>query len=359
LDLPTFKNNYKHGVINLKSLNINSNDENDENNENNDIMKFKNMIEFLRMITKFCNGIINFELCIRKKLNEEFIKIFMNIIRLQPLKRLFIISENMNIKKIYNNLEFRSKTLNILIFENINFQKINSSFIILLKLECLEQLEFKFCFGFTSKHYETLHNTKKKLLQLKELKWWDGNDENIKLHAAIINSLCGEALLNLDSNIFTSGTVKILKETCPNLNTLCMEFYLPKQNQFFDSIISLICELKSLKILHIKADHVDKGLIVKSLGNYLISIEYLFLNFFVDLPNFKYFTDNCKANLKSLSIKVDTNLKDYLMCVDDFQKAHNSLKRLGIRHDYGRTPEGIEIIKSLRSKGVKIMIMKE
>ena len=63
-----------------------------------------------------------------------------------------------NIKKlIYYSLEFRSETLKVLEFYGLDFQKVDFSF--MSRLECLEQLKFEFCEGFTYDHYEVGYST--------------------------------------------------------------------------------------------------------------------------------------------------------------------------------------------------------
>src|SRR5256885_7799881 len=61
-------------------------------------------------------------------------------------------------------------------------------------------------------------------------------------------------------------------------------------------------------------------------------VKCLVLNFHIDLPSFEYFTNNCKANLNKWNILVSNNVirKNYLRCVDNFQKTHDSLKSLCI-----------------------------
>src|SRR6185437_2899420 len=133
-------------------------------------------------------------------------------------------------------------------------------------------------------------------------------------------------------------------------------------NQPSDSIIPLICELPSLKILHIRAigEH-NKDLLVK-LGDYLTFVEYLSLNFFVELSSLEYFTNNCKANLKKWNMMLNKNpfRRDYLSCVNNYQRVHNSLKVLGIAnidYTYGFhwTIEESEIVDSLKNQDVDIV----
>ena len=81
---------------------------------------------------------------------------------------------------------------------------------------------------------------------------------------------------------------------------------------------------------------VDVGLLVKILGDYLTYVESLLLNFHIDLPSFEYFANSCKADLKTWNIVVDRSLRkeDYLICVNNYQRVHNSLKELGINTPY-------------------------
>ncbi|PKY19544.1 hypothetical protein RhiirB3_407006 [Rhizophagus irregularis] len=67
---------------------------------------------------------------------------------------------------------------------------------------------------------------------------------------------------------------------------------------------------------------------LKTLGNYLNFVEYLFLDFHIDLFSFEYFTKNY-----------------YLKYVNNYQKGHNSLKILGINK---------EIINSLKDQSINI-----
>jgi len=173
---------------------------------------------------------------------------------------------------------------------------------------------------------------------------------------AMLNLLCSETLLKLSLNIITPESVKIMKVHCPNIQFLHVNVLTKK---FLDSTIPIICELSSLKFLHIEIDSsVDAGLLVKILGDYLIFVEYLSFNFYIDLPSFEYFTNNCKANLRKWNIVlfIDHFRKDYLKHVNDYQKVHNSLKELGI-DDYcfggfHWTIGELEIIDSLKNQNV-------
>jgi hypothetical protein len=118
--------------------------------------------------------------------------------------------------------------------------------------------------------------------------------------------------------------------------------------------------MSSLKSLHIEADdRVDYGSLIKVLGDYLTSVEYLYFNFISkNLSSFKYFTNNCEANLKKWAINFPQELgKDHLFYVNNYQKVHNSLKVLGIENlaAFGRTDEGSEIIALLKDQGVDVV----
>src|SRR5439155_12767150 len=99
--------------------------------------------------------------------------------------------------------------------------------------------------------------------------------------------------------------------------------------QFLDSIIPLICKLTSLKTLNIQIGsyRVNAGLLIETLGDYLTSVKYLFLDFFIGLSSFEYFTYNCKANLENFIIPNNKSLREgYLICLNNYQNVHNSLK---------------------------------
>ena len=93
------------------------------------------------------------------------------------------------------------------------------------------------------------------------------------------------------------------------------------------------------------------------MGDCLTSIECLYLSFHVDLLSFEYFINNCKANFNKLVLPFgdETTRKDYLICVDNFQKVRKSLKMLGIGIYGGWTNEELEIIHSLENQGVNIV----
>jgi hypothetical protein len=206
-------------------------------------------------------------------------------------------------------------------------------------------------------------------LHLKELTLWNNdldyyNDDyelirpnlNLNVMEEMINSLCGEALLKLSSNIITPEIVRTVKESCPNINYLRIKVY---SNQYLKSSIQLICELLSLKILNIKAIYTDdiSDLLLKTLGDYLISVECLSLDFTMNISSFEYFVNNCKANLKKLAFR--SRRRDslqFLKCVDNFQEKHSSLKLLEIQNNLHKwTNEELKIIDSLKNQGVMII----
>ncbi|CAB4473968.1 unnamed protein product [Rhizophagus irregularis] len=124
-------------------------------------------------------------------------------------------------------------------------------------------------------------------------------------------------------------------------------------------MITLICEMSSLKFLKIEIDHASQ--LVKTLGDYLNFVEYLFLDFHIDLLSFEYFTKNCRANLKKWIIYIEGEedlRKDYLKYVNNYQKVHNSLKILGINKGYmcefDWTNDELEIINSLKDQSINI-----
>ena len=155
---------YKPGIKNLRSINIGLDLRNDG------MINYQNTIEFLRMVPKFCNGIVKCELRIYS-LNRMFAKPLLDIVKLQPLKSslIRINDKDDDAKKIMYTFEFRSETLKRLVLERLNFQKIDLSF--MSKLECLERLEIKYCNGFTYNFCKILI---KKKLHLKELVLWFG-----------------------------------------------------------------------------------------------------------------------------------------------------------------------------------------
>ena len=260
-------------------------------------------------------------------------------------------------EKIINALEYRSETLKELRFNQSNFKHVDLSF--MSKLERLERLEFVNCRGFLQ-HYD------KKELRLKELKllyhtddfyghYFIGFGTKSYLMAAMINSICGEALIKLSLNIITPETVKAVKGSCPNICFLRIDIY---QGQPLDQIIPPICEISSLKTLYINTHfEVDDDLLIEILGDYLMSVEYLYFNCWsYDLSSFEYFTNNCKVNLKKWVIEFPKYLsKDYLIYVNNYQKVHNSLKVLGIEAEFDREDGVSEIIALLKVQGVDVV----
>jgi hypothetical protein len=126
-------------------------------------------------------------------------------------------------------------------------------------------------------------------------------------------------------------------------------------------MIPLICEMSSLKTLKIEIGYeVYADPLVEILSDCLTFVEYLSLDFHVDLSTFKNFTKDCKANLKKWVVDIDSHLarglwKDYLMCVSNYQTVHNSLKVLGVskgRFDWRN--EDLKVIDTLRSQGVTV-----
>ena len=71
---------------------------------------------------------------------------------------------------------------------------------------------------------------------------------------AMINSFCGEMLLKLSLNIVTPETVMSVKESCPNINFLHIKIFKIFSSLSLDSVIPLVCELSSLKVLWIQAE---------------------------------------------------------------------------------------------------------
>ncbi|CAG8669278.1 15511_t:CDS:2 [Rhizophagus irregularis] len=250
-DLPNISTftTYNPGITNLRSLKL-------------EIISYsiksQNIIEFLRTLSKVCNGIIRFKIWLLQIRNEILLPI-LDIIKSQPINNL----------SIY-----------------------------------LSKREF----------------------HLKGLTWLHNTDNYDLLQVIVmINSLCGEALVELYSNVATIETVKIMR--------------------------------KSYILVEIE---VDNQVLLKSLGDYLKSVENLSFNFDfygINLLNyFEYFTNNCKANLKKLSINLHNNnlsRKDFLKCIDNYQRVHNSLKILEIKqHEFYWSKEEREIIRSLENQGV-------
>ncbi|CAB4402943.1 unnamed protein product [Rhizophagus irregularis] len=332
--IPSFTN---YGFKYLRSLTIVDLVTDDE--------KLQNIAEFLNMVSKYCNYIVNLELCINS-FDNVFLKQYLDIIKLQPLKKITIYLEC--IEKVPNlGLEFRKETLKVLVLDNVDFQHFDLSLI--SKLKCLEHLEFLYCEGFD--HCKDLFKDK---LYLKEFKLWRCDSEN--LVEVIINCFCSESLLKLSLSDVTPRAVKAVKETCPNISFLCIQF---QSTKFTDSIIPFICKFSSVRVLNIEINfRFDTSSLVRKLADYLIFVECLYLDFNVDLPGFIYFINNCKANLKKWIITLDnsTSSKDYLLYVNKFQKAHNSLKAFGIKKfGYNLMNEEIEIVDILKSQGIDLV----
>ncbi|GBB93534.1 hypothetical protein RclHR1_02190009 [Rhizophagus clarus] len=376
IDLPKFSifQNQIPGIMNLRSLKV------DIDLESSDDKRYENTMEFLKSIHKSCNNIINCDLLIYK-LNYNIVKEFLNIIKSQPLKRISIYTNflEQHKKEIIYALEYRSFSLKELIFIYMDFKNIDLTSI--TKLECLEKLEFDNCEGFT---YEHCNIFSKKKFQLKELKLWHDDLDviydsdnvydqlgiNLNVIVGLIITLGGESLLKLSLNIITSETIKAVKESCPRIDFLHIRIISSKS---LNSIIPLICELSLLKILHIQMDsdevnnnnnnnnnsNNNSNQLIEILGDHLISVEYLYLNVLVCLSSFEYFTKNCKVNLKKWIFPCNESLrKDYLLCVDNYQRLHNSLKFLGIYESedgFCWDDDELEIIDSLKGQGVDIV----
>lgn len=361
IDLPKVSTfiTFNPGITDLRSLNM------EIDLGHNHYMSCQNTIEFLTIIPTFCRNIINCDLWIFK-LNRIFVKPFLDIIQLQPLERVLICIVNIeeNAKKIIKALEFRSETLKELLFECLDFRDIDLSF--LSNLKRLERLKFIYCKGFISHHYEFLSDKK---FQLKELKLWhsglddlydrfDGNDIKLNVIDTMIKSLGGESLNKLSLNIITLETIRTVKKYCPNITFLHIKIF---SGQYLDLIIPLICELPYLKILNIQIGsyRVSASLLVKTLGDYLTTVHHLFFDFFIDLSSFEYFTSNCKANIEKFIIPNNKSLREgYLICLNNYQKVHNSLRVLGIEDEFDLDDEEseiIEIINSLKEQNVRII----
>ncbi|CAG8437896.1 11553_t:CDS:2 [Rhizophagus irregularis] len=125
-----------------------------------------------------------------------------------------------------------------------------------------------------------------------------------------------------------------------------------------DLIIPIICHFNLLKTLKIEIYDgvVNIVNLVEILADHLLFVEYLILDFNIDLSSFQYFIINCKANFKKWIIYIDNNnRKDYLLHVNNYQKIHNSLKILGINKFYNRdfdwTNDELEVIGYLKDQG--------
>jgi len=342
IDLPKYSvfTTYEPGITNLKSLII------------GDVYN-QNTIEFLSEVSKFRDSIIRCELYISE--HGVFVKPLLDIFKSQPLEEITLslsFEDQKSIKEFICFLEFRSETLKELSFSCQNFEGIGLSFI--LKLERLERLEFYKCYGFAIENYESLLSEKK--FHLKELKLWGSKIFNV-FPKAMINFLCGETLLKLSLNIVIPETIKAVKESCPNIIFLHVRI---DSAVHLDQIVRLICELSALKILDIEPSWFYEGAhrgLLKILGDHLTSVECLSFSFIYsgDLLSFKYFIDNCKANLKKWRIGFYS--KDLLLYVNNYQKVHNSLKVLGL---YGLneiiwSSNELEIVDSLKNQGVDIV----
>ncbi|GBC20437.2 hypothetical protein GLOIN_2v1763936 [Rhizophagus irregularis DAOM 181602=DAOM 197198] len=104
-------------------------------------------------------------------------------------------------------------------------------------------------------------------------------------------------------------------------------------------MITLICEMSSLKFLKIEIDHASQ--LVKTLGDYLNFVEYLFLDFHIDLLSFEYFTKNCRANLKKWII--------YIEGKEDLR-----LFKICYMCEFDWTNDELEIINSLKDQSINI-----
>src|SRR5438045_3939656 len=104
---------YEPGITNLRSLRISLDKIIDGG--------YENIIEFLNMVSKSCNGIVDCEL----KLKSPFPESLVDIIKSQPLERLSLYSHDACIlegdKKVIYALEFRSATLKELNFDYLDF----------------------------------------------------------------------------------------------------------------------------------------------------------------------------------------------------------------------------------------------
>ncbi|EXX50221.1 uncharacterized protein OCT59_016507 [Rhizophagus irregularis] len=365
IDLPKFSifTIYKPGITNLTSLSIEV-----YFDLVDDDKRYQNTIEFLSNVSKFCNCIINCEFWI-SNLSNALTKPFLDIIKLQPLERILIDTytdnyiEKENVEKVIHALEFRSKTLKQLLFRSLDFQLIDLSF--LSKLEYLENLEFVQCRGFV---LQSLFYNKK--FNFKQLKLWHDEDYYYDLlkdygkklsniMVVMLNSFCSKSLLKLSLNIITPDSINAVKLCCPYINSLNIKIF---SDQSLDLIIPIICHFNLLKTLKIEIYDgvVNIVNLVEILADHLLFVEYLILDFNIDLSSFQYFIINCKANFKKWIIYIDNNnRKDYLLHVNNYQKIHNSLKILGINKFYNRdfdwTNDELEVIGYLKDQGVDII----
>ncbi|GBC09528.1 hypothetical protein RclHR1_08950006 [Rhizophagus clarus] len=370
IDMLFVKDLVQHeGITNLRTLHLGLK-VNKIKRKNDNVSHTKT---FLTQLPILCQKIVNLNLYIHK-LNIHFVSLISYLIKSQPLERIYIYnrSSKVNVNEIIYAFMLRSKTLKMLSFQFMNLEKIDLSFI--LKLECLEMLEFSNCVDFELyQHCDVFNNN----FQLKELRLLHNNlyrgfnDVNIRLDVikTMINSLCGRSLCKLTLNIVTLGIIKVIKESCPNISYLNI-LIIPEL--FQDSIILNICYLSSLKILVIKKTtncDIDNT-IAKILGDKLTNVEHLYLGLSIDLLSFEYFTINCKADLKKLGFVTDeynsdvdkSFLKDYLICLSNYNKVHKSLKILDINGAWtlysGKIDwrsEELEIVTSLENQGVQLI----
>ncbi|CAB4395822.1 unnamed protein product [Rhizophagus irregularis] len=291
-NLPDISNvtTYSSGIANLKYLEV-------------EIMydiRWQNTIKILSILSKVCNGIVRFKLWMLQT-NKENITPILDIIKSQPINNMSI-----HYTPTYEYLEeiiiyiskFRSKTFTRLIFNRANFKKIN--FLLISKLKPLEYLKIIYCNNFTVKHCE------EKEFNLKGLTWFHGKTDNDLLQVIVmINSLCSETLIELSSNVTTFETMKIIRNSCPNINILKFDL----------------------------------------------------------LRYFEYFTNNCKANLKKLSINLYSGnplRKNFLKCIDNYQRVHNSLKILEFKqYEINWSNEEREIVKSLENQGICLKCLED
>ena len=118
IDLPRFSifTTYNPGISNLKSLVFGN-------------PSCQNIMEFLSMVPKLCNRIIDCELYCP---DNASIKVSLNIIKSQPLERMLFFECHVD-ESIKNALGFRTETLKELLFHCINFQE-TDLFIIYIKI---------------------------------------------------------------------------------------------------------------------------------------------------------------------------------------------------------------------------------
>jgi hypothetical protein len=180
----------------------------------------------------------------------------------------------------------------------------------------------------------------------------------------MINSLSGKSLLKLSLNIISPKTVKTINEYSPNISFLHIKLASPI---YMDSVIPLVRNLSLLKVLHIQMEsyEVDGSQLIEILGDHLMSVEYLYMNVLTGLSSFQHFINNCKVDLKKWIIPFTYNepqRKDYLTCVDDYQKVHNSLEVLGMEEnedEFDWNNEELEIVGSLKRQRVDIVPSKQ